>query len=110
MPVFNIPPNEWRSCAKSKINQRALAMKSILKELISFWQEEVRPYTNRNLALKLTNENLENISSKLENCGLDERMKLPLLLLDILQKTGQRHYLFRLQKTIFNLEAESFCI
>ena len=54
-------------------NERILALKSLLKESISFWQEIIRPNSSKDLALLHFNQNLENISSEIESCCLDQK-------------------------------------
>ena len=53
-------------------NERILALKSLLKESISFWQENICPDSSKDLALLYFNQNLKNISSEIESCCLDQ--------------------------------------
>ena len=53
-------------------NERILALKSLLKESISFWQENIGPDSSKDLALLYFNQNLKNISSEIESCCLDQ--------------------------------------
>ena len=53
-------------------NERILALKSLLKESISFWQENIRPDSSKDVALLYFNQNLKNISSEIESCCLDQ--------------------------------------
>ena len=53
-------------------NERILALKSLLKESISFWQENIRPDSSKDLALLYFNQNLKNVSSEIESCCLDQ--------------------------------------
>ena len=55
-------------------NERILALKFLLKESISFWQENIRPDSSKDFALLHVNENLENISSEIESCCLDQNL------------------------------------
>ena len=48
--------------------ERLLALKSFLKESISFWQENIGPDRSKDLALLHFNQNLENIFSEIESC------------------------------------------
>ena len=53
-------------------NKKISALKSLLKELISFWQENIRPNRSKDLAMLHFNQNLESISSEIESCCLDQ--------------------------------------
>ena len=53
-------------------NEQILALKSLLKESISFWQENIRPDSSKDLALLYFNQNLKNLSSEIECCCLDQ--------------------------------------
>ena len=53
-------------------NERISALKSLLKESISFWQENIRPDISKDLAVLYFNQNLKNISSEIEQCCLDQ--------------------------------------
>ena len=53
-------------------NERILVLKSLLKEPISFWQENIRPDSSKDLAPLHFNQNLKNISSEFESCCLDQ--------------------------------------
>ena len=53
-------------------NEQILALKFLLKESISFWEENIRPDNSKDLVLLLFNQNLENISSGIESCCLDQ--------------------------------------
>ncbi len=49
-------------------NEQILALKSLLKESISFWQKNICPDSNKDLALLYFNQNLKNISSEIKSC------------------------------------------
>ena len=53
-------------------NERILALKSLPKESIFFWQENICSDSSKDLALLHFNQNLENISSEMESCCLDK--------------------------------------
>ena len=53
-------------------NEQLLALKSLFKESISFWHENIRPGCSKDLALLHFNQSLENISSGIESCCLDQ--------------------------------------
>ena len=53
-------------------NEQILALKSLLKELISFQQKNIYPDSSEDLALLYFNQNLKNISSEIESCSLDQ--------------------------------------
>ena len=53
-------------------NEQILALKSLLKESISFWQENIRPEGSKDLTQLYFNQNLKNISSEIESCCLDQ--------------------------------------
>ena len=57
---------------EAKNNERILALEYLLKESISFWQENIRPDSSKDLALLHFHQNLENISSEIENYCLDQ--------------------------------------
>ena len=52
-------------------NERILTLKFLLKESISFWQENIGPDSSKDLALLYFNHDLKNISSEIESCCLD---------------------------------------
>ena len=53
-------------------NEQILTLKSLLKESIFFWQENIGPDSSKDLALLYFNQNLKNISSEIESCCLDQ--------------------------------------
>ena len=54
---------------EGKVNERILIVKSLLKESISFWEEDIYPDSN---ALIKLNKGLEAILGELENSSLDQ--------------------------------------
>ena len=57
---------------KATNSERMLALKSLLKESISFWQENICPDSRKDNALLPFDHNVENISSEIESCCLDQ--------------------------------------
>ena len=55
-----------------KVNERILIVKSLSKESISFWEEDIYPDSNGHHALIELNKGLETISGELENNSLDQ--------------------------------------
>ena len=53
-------------------NERILALKSLLNESISFWQENIRPDSSKDLALLYFNINPKILSSEIESCCWDQ--------------------------------------
>ena len=79
-------------------NERILALKSLLKESISFCQEYIRPDSSKDLAPLHFNQNLENISSEIESCCLDQNStEVPTVVSGyIAKKDDQEDLLFKL--------------
>ena len=55
-----------------EVNERILIVRSLLKESISFREEDIYPVSNRHHALIELNKGLEVISGELENSSLDQ--------------------------------------
>ena len=53
-------------------SERILAIKSLLKESISFWEEDVYPDSNLDLSLMQLNKDLQDVSVELENTSLEQ--------------------------------------
>ena len=54
------------------INNEPILAPNLPKQPVSFWQENIRPGGSKDLALLHFNQNLENISSEIESCCLDQ--------------------------------------
>ena len=79
-------------------NELILALKTLLKDSISCWQENIRPDSSKDLVLLHFNQNRESVSSEIESCCLDQNSTEVAALVSryTAKKDNQEDLLFRL--------------